>query len=330
MLELTPTGDSYQFGLIDNEQSGIDFSSGGGSAPYPDSVLNELQTAVKKFADFAQEKGVPKDNLLVVANSGVVQRFDKDAATMEAAKKLLSDTVQKAVSLPLTHLNPKQEAEYGALGCIPPDERLTAVSLDIGSSNVKIGYSASKRVFEAAEFPFGTKKFAQQVKTSSGSIADFAREAASLRDSVLRKPLDELLQSKPAIKGRTKYHLMGGASWAVATIAKPDDIGSIRVVIKPEDVENYNDLVAKCKDFEALKEQVLSRVTKPEQRQRVSEELQRIGDRLDMKFLVSAGQMLKVFSDACNWKSGAEVKFFSNGLYAWPLGFILTNSKYEK
>ena len=45
----------------------------------------------------------------------------------------------------------------------------------------------------------------------------------------------------------------------------------------------------------------------------------------------AASKAIKAFSDECQFGSpGKEAKFFAKGLYAWPLGFILTKAGYEK
>ena len=333
-IQVTPTSESYDFTKVDTAQKDIKFDPDKvGAALYRESTMAELESALQLFLAIAKDKEVPSDHLFVVANRGVVEVSKTDEKLVDKAKDRLSSVVRKVLDQPLAFISVDDEAKYGVLGIIPPRDRDDSASFDIGSTFVKMGFNSSRGMVETAKFD-GTKAFISRVEPNAKKaplgLPEFNREAVRIRSFDFLPALTKTFDEKPAFRNRPKYHIMGGAAWVVSTIEHPKDPEkNHRVSLTSNEIDDYINLIKDCKNFDDVKEDALSRARTPADRKWAEAQLKDIGDKLDMKFLIASGHMLKMFSDACAWRSGKEVQFFTDGLYAWPLGYVLVKSGHE-
>ena len=142
--------------------------------------IEETAQAVKTLIGKLKEKGVPGDNIFVVASSAISSVKNRD----ELAKR-----VEELTGYKLEFLTVKNEVLFGIAGAVPPKYFYNSIFVDVGSGNTKIGYlekvggSINVRSFE---IPYGTVSLTE--RASKGK--DFRTELVE----VLSKEVEPVLK----------------------------------------------------------------------------------------------------------------------------------------
>ncbi|MFZ8862714.1 MAG: tetratricopeptide repeat protein [Thermocrinis sp.] len=173
--------------------------------------IEETAQAVKTLIEKLKEKGVPGDNIFVVASSAISSVKNRD----ELAKR-----VEELTGYKLEFLTVKDEVLFGIAGAVPPKYFYNSIFVDVGSGNTKIGYlekvggSINVRSFE---IPYGTVSLTE--RASKGK--DFRTELGEVLSKEVEPVLKREAQNNPAYLNRQNVFLVGGIVWAITTLQKP-------------------------------------------------------------------------------------------------------------
>lgn len=198
------------------------------------------QDAIKATADAVAKLGskmkeqYPSCVVFAVGSSGVAVGKNTDELRQAVAAVGLKD---------MSFITPAQEAEYGFKSSIPTAKRLQALLIDIGSGNTKIGYLDPAKAFHAMDVPFGSTSLAKKAE-STGLPTRFG-VAKSVMSDVLPQ-FREGTAKHPEVLKRNNVYWIGGAAWATATYARPDQADKAIVKITRTDLEDF--LIALEKD----------------------------------------------------------------------------------
>jgi hypothetical protein len=340
------TAEAYDLGdlVLENKEVPLGVRPGD-TALNPDNVRQAMRD-VGEFVQACKKQGVPESQLVVVCNSGVLRALEKDKAALEQARAALEQGVKHAGGGALNYLTADEEARFGSLGCVPPEDRTTSVLLDLGNSGAKCGYHEADGGFTGFGVPIGRGPFTaavNEVRQRPGKFPPpkkgpgmptaqrpFAVVAEELRPSHLNAPLKRAGSDRPALVNRKKYHLIGGVSWAAAVLTHPTDLDRRRVPLTGKDIQNFDNLVSTSPSLEALRAKVLAPIPAGPAKERATKEVGLVAaDRFGLEPLIASAKILRSLSDECDfWNK--NVQFFTNGLYAWPLGYLLFRSGVEK
>ena len=73
----------------------------------------------------------------------------------------------------------------------------------------------------------------------------------------------------------------------------------------------------------------MEKVPPGEPRERADRAFAALGDRNQLDDLVAAAKILQAVAEECQFR-GKDVRFYTKGPFAWPLGYLLTRSGVEK
>jgi hypothetical protein len=178
-------------------------------------LMKEMKAALSDCRPFA------------VGSSGIAGAKNRDA---------LAEAIGQRVELPpMEFIGADKEAEYGFISSVPKKDWSSAVMIDIGSSNTKLGYRGDMG-FRAADIPLGSVTL---TKRAADGGADFAKALAGAIDSGVRPALRELASRSPGIMNKKKIFWIGGAAWSTATFMRPDQGARDFVRLDRTDVKRF-------------------------------------------------------------------------------------------
>ena len=349
---LRRAGDSYELGELELQNKRAPLAVQPGEPGLNPDKLGPAMRVVGEFIQVSKGRNVPDANLLVVCNSGVLKELEKDPAALARAKATLEQKVRDAGGADVTYITADDEARFGAIGCVPPEDRVTSVLLDLGNSAAKCGYHDAggaftgfgitplgRRTFTVAvnderprprpAAPFPKKGPGQAPKGGPSGPRPFVTVAEELRPSHLNAPLARTARDWPALTARKKYHLLGGVAWAAATLTHPAEVGEKRVTLTAKDVQNLDALVSGSPSAEAVKAKVLGPLPAGPAKDRATKEVGAVIEDQGHDGLVASAKILRALADECDFGT-KSVQFFRDSLYAWPLGYLLVRSGVEK
>lgn len=293
----------------------------------PDRV-SAVMDVVRELVQTARAKGVGEKDLFVVCNDKVLKELDQAAATR--ARATLDAGVKNAGGGTLDYISLTDEARFCAIGCIPEEDRKAVVLLDLGSGGVVGGYYDSSGAFIPITIPeLGRRAFIDSVNKSKRKFESFSTAAATTKPLRLNAPFQRAKKDHPALENRTKYHLVGGSAWAAAAYTHPDALGEKRVALTVTDIQNFDQLVSNSPTVAAARETVLKKVPPGSSRERADRVFAELGDSLDLDNLIASAKIVTALAEECQFQ-GKEVRFFTKGLFAWPVGYLLTRTGVEK
>ena len=119
----------------------------------------------------------------------------------------------------------------------------------------------------------------------------------------------------------------------MATITHPLDVandGKYRVTLKfPDDVDRFNARVrAPGQTVPKLLKGVMDTLPAGQDGDKAREKLQEL-DKMPLDYLLAAGTILEAYGEELGFRD-KTVEFFTKGLHAWPLGYILAKNNLEK
>jgi len=283
------------------------------------------------FVAGCEADGIPKSNVTVACNAGVFGAFP--AEDVKAASRAEFDAaVRKACGLTPVHVTAEDEVRYGALGTLPPDERATAVYVDVGSSAARVGYYGADRRFRPDQ-TVGIKGFRKDVEDQIklSPRATLRGAADGVRFKRFDPELRALKEKAPALDSRQVYHFAGGGAWVVATVTHPTlaaDETLDRYPLTKQDVQRYLEVVSQPGQTPAGVLAEAQRGLPPGKAGDAARAKVRELEERDMPYLVSSGVMMQAYFEVL----GVERKkayFFTRSLHAWPLGYILVRNRQE-
>lgn len=336
MVPIEKRADGYSLGEWVLENREVKLAPDKGAKRLDEEKLREGMKRVQELAAKAREAGVTNDRLFVLCNSGVLSGLD--AADQEAARRELDDLVRQTAGVAPVYVDPDDEARYGALASVPPEDRTKAVYFDLGNSGARCGYHDAPGVFIGFKVPLGRKGFLGAVReqVKAQPRVGFAAVAEGLRGEALTAPLRAALKDRPPAVNRTKFYIAGGSAWAAAVLQHPDQLRRPHLTFAAGDFGEFDKAVrAAGPGTDGLRAKALNRVQGLPDRDR---ELAagEIDDVTRNRFggvedLAAAAQVLRALSEVCRIDADKkEVKYYTNALYAWPLGFLLARSGAEK
>lgn len=196
-------------------------------------AAKELVTAMKAKA---AEQHADDVDAYIVGSSAVAKAENKDE---------LVAAVKKATGLELQFVDARQEAYFGVVSAVPRKNRPTAILVDIGSGNTKLGCLVGEPTlsnFKSAEIPFGSKSGRNAaLKKDAGDIRAGMRKVIEddVRPAFVRESMDA-----PCLRNRHLIYWTGGAAWATATFMHPEDAKKSYVKLTRKDLEQFMTLLS--------------------------------------------------------------------------------------
>jgi hypothetical protein len=266
-----------------------------------------------------EEFKVPENHFYLVGSSGI----PAEVKSAIAGKTFLEGTT-------VDYIDATKEATLVFRGIVPPRRLTQVVVLDIGSGNTKGAYVEKTKpelTFSTYSIPWGTKTYAQEINKGRKDGSQFMVVADPLRKELVLPAVKSAVRDFPGMQNLRRVYLAGGTPWAMATLLHPEEIGPDKggrerawVKITVEDISKYYNRATT--DPAGLLQPDLSGVRK-ENRQKVEEEVARVGKVFNHDQLMAGAQILKTFADEMHFERKDAIYFARRALYAWPQGYIL-------
>jgi tetratricopeptide (TPR) repeat protein len=271
--------------------------------------INETAEAVKTLINKIQEKGVPKENIFIIASSAITSVKNKEA---------LSDKIKELTGYNTNFLTTKDEVLYNIAGALPVKYYYNSIVVDIGSGNTKIGYLekvADNINVKSLEIPYGSVSLTEEAK-KRGNLNNGLNEILNKEVIVTLK---KEVQKNPAYINRNNVFLLGGAVWALTTLQKPEQINESYVKLTAKNIEDFLNNLKKNPD-KALNPDI-SRL-KPEIKQQAQKQIEKVKDVFTVDNLNSGLSLLSALSKELKFSS-KQIMFPRYG--NWLIGFVMLN-----
>jgi tetratricopeptide (TPR) repeat protein len=276
--------------------------------------IEETAQAVKTLIEKLKEKGVPGDNIFVVASSAISSVKNRD----ELAKR-----VEELTGYKLEFLTVKDEVLFGIAGAVPPKYFYSSIFVDVGSGNTKIGYlekvggSINVRSFE---IPYGTVSLTE--RASKGK--DFKMELVGVLNKEVEPVLKREAQKNPAYLNRQNVFLVGGIVWAITTLQKPGQVEEAYVKLSSSDIKNLTLTIPKNPD--RVLNPDLSNL-KPELRDSAKKQVEKVKDVFSVDNLYAGGMLLDSIGKGLNFeKRNLIFPRYGN----WLVGYVVLRGYLEE
>jgi len=274
----------------------------------PDGI-EETAQAVKTLINKIKEKGVPAENIFIIASSAINSVKNREN---------LSDKIKELTGYNTNFLTIKDEVLYNIAGTLPGKYYYNSIVVDIGSGNTKIGYLekvAENINVKSFEIPYGSVSLTEEAK-KRGNLNKGLNEI--LNREVITT-LEKEVQKNPAYINRNNVFLLGGAIWALTTLQKPEQINESYVKLTTKNIEDFLYNVRKNPD-KALNPDISK--LKPEIKQQAQKQIEKVKDVFTPDNLNSGLSLLNTIS--------RELKFSSKQLMFprygnWLIGFVMLN-----
>jgi tetratricopeptide (TPR) repeat protein len=276
--------------------------------------IEETAQAVKTLIEKLKERGVPGDNIFVVASSAISSVKNRDELTKR---------VEELTGYKLEFLTVKDEVLFGIAGAVPPKYFYNSVFVDVGSGNTKIGYlekvggSINVRSFE---IPYGTVSLTE--RASKGK--DFRTELVGVLNKEVEPVLKREAQKNPAYLNRQNVFLVGGIVWAITTLQKPGQVEEAYVKLSSLDIKNFTLTIPKNPD--RVLNPDLSNL-KPELRDSAKKQIEKVKDVFSVDNLYAGGMLLDSISRILNFER-RNLIFPRYG--NWLVGYVMLRGYLEE
>jgi hypothetical protein len=190
-----------------------------------------VETANAVATLFTEMSKVDKDcKKIAVASSGVSKGSNTDS--------LRKAVIESSSVDELVFISAEEEAFYGFTAAVPKRFKNTALMVDIGSGNTKIGYyGLGEGKFFAMEVPFGSVSLAKAA--IQDGIAPNSSEYNKYIQKKIEKDYSEIVQSRPSVQSRKIVFWIGGAAWATSTWTNPSSATKNYVKLRDRDISNF-------------------------------------------------------------------------------------------
>jgi hypothetical protein len=251
------------------------------------------------------------DTIYILGSSGVAKGENKDE---------LVAAVKSATGVDMQFVDAKQEAYYGLITAVPRKKRDSAIVIDIGSGNTKLGClvgEPSLRNMKSAEIAIGSKsgrnaalkKNANDVKSGIQQVID-----DDVRPSFRKESMDA-----PCLRNRRLIYWSGGAAWATATFTHPESVHKAYVDLTKSDLERFLSSLADGTWNQKAPAYHFGDKTSEHERAAIREDAKKEQDNVMNIFaaedLLAGVTIMKTVLDESN--PAATVKFVRNGGYIY-------------
>src|SRR5579883_4613 len=298
----------------------------------PSDSMAKLEKILRDYDKTLSEQEVPTEYRLVACNTGALRPM-KDVIREQEVMDWLQATTQKVMNTKLEYVDPEFEAQFGVRASIPLDKRGNSVCMDIGSGSTRYGYF-NKDHFQGDAFEYGTKKAMSDINAIVKKEGTPFSTAAMKWQPKIAADTGKLANQVSQLKNCDNYYLLGGTPWFVAVLTQPTAFvpaphdRAINVEIELADIDPTLKLVAE-NNFDVVKKNVLAKVPPGMSTKYLQEELTRIGQIFSQEQLIAGITLFQGLAKGCNFDS-KKIQFFVRSLYAWPIGYIIWKSEYEK
>jgi exopolyphosphatase/pppGpp-phosphohydrolase len=177
-------------------------------------AIDATQSLLEKMQTAARKNKLANVKYYIVGSSGVSKGENKDE---------LAAAVKKATGIDMDYIDARREGYLALLSSIPRIDRSTAILVDIGSGNTKLGCivgESNEKSFKSAEIPYGSvtgRKAALKLNSADirAGIGQIMRD--EVRPSYAKESMDI-----PCLRNRRSIYWTGGAAWATATMIHPE------------------------------------------------------------------------------------------------------------
>jgi len=214
-------------------------------------------------------------------------------------------------------VNNKGEVFFGIIGSMPDKYQTSALLIDIGSGNTKIGYLEDNgRKTVSIEIPYGTVSFSEAAKKTNRSEKDYSITLSSMSARQLTPLLKQELTRKPAILERKPVFMTGGVVWAMATILYPEKKDAF-LNLTVDDITKFYDMAVRKKS--GIFNVDHTRIKNKEARGNAEKQLNSVKNVFTADDIIAGATLLKAISEDLRLK-GRDIYFSRYG--GWLFGYI--------
>jgi exopolyphosphatase/pppGpp-phosphohydrolase len=227
----------------------------------------------------------------------------------------LGTAIFEKINHKVAYITSDEEIFYALKASVRKKFLSRSILIDIGSGNTKIGYATpmNPKGFESTRFEYGTKSLAEKAIKAGG---DFPEAVRQIIRSEIVPAVRSAIQKQPGIASvHRRIYIEGGASWAVATYAQPENVD------KPFTYLNSKDIDTVTKRFESNDLKIVNMPQKAE------DTFIKISDNFDAKQLHAGANILRTLMTEIN-ASQRTIVFNRDG--GWILGYIIANYNEQK
>jgi len=280
-----------------------------------DQMLSE-----KKIADAAEAVKVLMDRMkkydpqhLAVVGSTSFDNYKNYVAFQDAVLSKTGKNVRQIIVA--------EELFYALKASVRTTLLNRSLLIDIGSGNTKIGYATpmSSSGFEASRFELGSKSLAvkaQKLASTANSGLNYEQALAQIVRNELIPAFRDAIKKQPGIaSAQRRVYAEGGAVWAVASYAQPENISKPFSYLTLKDVDSVlgrfekNELAMQAKSDVA------------------DETFVKILDNFDREQLLAGASIFRAFLSEINI-SKRQVAFNRNS--GWIIGYLYAECLVEK
>ena len=293
------------------------------SGKFDAAALKDTAGTILRTAEEMEAKHkVPKENIYIVASSGIFTPIATDAKAVAANRGELAKAILAVAGRPMDFITVAQEAQLSIKGIVPTKFLGTSVLLDIGSGNTKGGYQVKAGEYALFDVPLGSVTFGERVKKQFGDEG-LVRGSARLSREVARPGLASAAKEHPGLRTRQRVYLSGGACWALATFTKPGDRSGY-VALTAKDIAAYQKMLASNPGkYPAVD---LAAIADPAARKATEKDLERVKKTFTPAQLLGGAELLQAFSVEFDLNADKSVYFSRNGYLGWILAYAAKKS----
>lgn len=283
---------------------------------FEESSIEETAWAVKELHDqIIKKASVPVNDIFVVGSSAIWAVKNKDQ---------LASKVKELTGKELNFINKDMEVLFNLSGSMPVKYRTSALSLDIGSGNTKIGYldKSSKEIRSVAvEIPYGSVTLTDAAMKQVSDPAKYASAVERITKSEVATKLRQEMQKKPGLRNRRPVFAVGGIVWAVSVLTHPGNSEGY-MKLTAADVDTFLNRLSKSPD--GIFTVNLSNIKDDAARERAQKQVQAIKDTFSPENLLAGAKLLRTSMTELKLK---EVYFSRYGSWLW--GYVTQQGIYR-
>jgi exopolyphosphatase/pppGpp-phosphohydrolase len=172
-----------------------------------DDAANAAKQLIADMKAAAAKKHLANiDSIYILGSSGVAKAENKDD---------LVAAVKSATGVDMQFIDPKQEIYYGLITAVPRKKRASAILVDVGSGNTKLGCLVGEpalRNLKSAEIPIGSKSGRNAALKKNPN--DVQKGIQQVIDDDVRPVFRKESMDAPCLRNRRLIYWTGGAAWA--------------------------------------------------------------------------------------------------------------------
>jgi Ppx/GppA phosphatase family len=270
----------------------------------------------------AKKRRLAEVRYYIVGSSGVAKAENREDLTA---------AVKKATGIDMEFIDARDEGYFGLSSTIPRDSRSTAIYIDIGSGNTKLGCvigGAEVSNFKSAEIPYGSVSGRNAAATRSS--VDIRTGIEQLMQDEVRPAYSKQSMDTPCLRNRQSIYWTGGAAWATATMMHPERALSAYVKLTRADLDTFlgrlNDGTWNQKKPSYNFPKGTSKKWEIDTRAKAEKERNDVMDIFAAEDLLAGVSIMKTVLDASN--PSAVIRFARNGNYIY--GYAIEKYKEDR